>query len=130
MTYDQNIKTLKMAIAEECKARMAATGFLDTSQVAAWLVRSKKKLVLDALADLVWLTMEQRNDDIRTKRRLQERPELQVLDPGLMRSVSNTLGVECWFLYELAERDPGRFDGCLAAAALIHEMQAAAISAK
>lgn len=120
MNDDKNLEALRAAILAECDARWSrGDDQLDTSDVAAWLVRHKRAAVIDGLTDLVSQVIEQWNHDGDVREMLEAKPELQPLE-GLMRPVSETLGVPLWHLLELGEE---RLVRCCAAAHFIHQLR-------
>ena len=123
--WNENIEKLKAVALEQCNTRMNATGTVNTSEIAAWLTRKNRPLVIDALADLVCQTMEQWNDDDRAARELKRRPDLRQLDESI-RQVSRVLGVGRWYLLTL---DGGELAQAYEATQLIHKLRAAEANA-
>jgi hypothetical protein len=78
-----------------------------------------RNLVVGALEDIVCQTIKQLNDDSRTVRLLESRPDLRPHDEG-MRLVSEVLGVGRCFLHRL---EGGELERAFAAAKFILELR-------
>jgi hypothetical protein len=121
MNMHEKLKVLRKVIAAECDRRIKKDHRFAGHEVAEWLIRRKRKAVIDGLADLVYQFVDQRNDDISVERVLRAKPELRVPERAL-RGISQALGVPLWFMLEKLDNETNA--KCCAAACLVSRLQA------